>query len=593
MKGIIYESPNEEPQETVVPERFQNEDEDYKLDTPQYFEDRSIAETQINEPLIDDGVLLPEISKLADTYSESLIIARRGFTPIHVDEIASRVAGIYEKIRRVIDWKDDNALRRGAVERILKRSLFPKLSGFSVRDINAEILAETVTTELIRGGHLPNDTIPRERITDVATALNKYLYFLEHTSTYTLFEVKQKVNFATFILEIAACEIEEILTHPVKEYGLIKAMTDILDKRISAYPKAKLTAKEKYRHIYIATLRTLYGLDDNFIIFQILKQKYPKWENPDPEFLEKVAKQLSDDWRNNQVEIGKPITRKFNAITERMDTVFTLLDDILESLKEEPLKIKKTLENKKKLIKLITSSYEKRYKTLKTRLFRLAVFSTLSVFLSNWFTFFLIEVPLARLFYEGFNFAAAAVDFLVPTAVMFFLVVIIKPPKQENIKKVIPTTLGFVYKDEKQEHYEIRIQESKSSIFRVVLMSVYIWTILLVLMGIAYILYAAKLPITSVIFDTFTIALTVFAAVVIKNKSRELNVDEHTNVQDFLLDIVAVPVAKVGSILARKWKEYNLVAIFFNFIVETPLAFVLDFIQGWSEFIKEKRAELR
>ena len=124
-------------------------------------------------------------------------------------------------------------------------------------------------------------------------------------------------------------------------------------------------------------------------------------------------------------------------------------------------------------------------------------------------------------------------------------------------------------------------------------MSVYIWTILLVLMGIAYILYAAKLPITSVIFDTFTIALTVFAAVVIKNKSRELNVDEHTNVQDFLLDIVAVPVAKVGSILARKWKEYNLVAIFFNFIVETPLAFVLDFIQGWSEFIKEKRAELR
>ena len=593
MKGIIYESPNEEPQETVVPERFQNEDKDYKLDTPQYFEDRSVVESPINEPLIDDGVLLPEIAKLADTYSESLIIARRGFTPIHVDEIASRVAGIYEKIRKVIDWKDDNALRRGAVERILKRSLFPKLSGFSVRDINAETLAETVTTELIRGGHLPNDTIPRERIADVATALNKYLYFLEHTSTYTLFEVKQKVNFATFILEIAACEIEEVLTHPVKEYGLIKAMTDILDKRISVYPKDRLISKEKYRHIYIATLRTLYGLDDNFIIFQILKQKYSKWENPDPEYLEKVAKQLSDDWRNIQEEIGKPITRKFNAITERMDTVFTLLDDTLESIKEEPLKIKKTLENKKKLVKLITSSYENRYKTLKTRLFRLAVFSTLSVFLSNWFTFFLIEVPLARLFYEGFNFAAAAVDFLVPTAVMFLLVVIIKPPKQENIKKVIPTILGFVYKDEKQEHYEIRIQESKSSIFRVVLMSVYIWTILLVLMGIAYILYVAKLPITSVIFDTFTIALTVFAAVVIKNKSRELNVDEHTNVQDFLLDIVAVPVAKVGSILARKWKEYNLVAIFFNFIVETPLAFILDFIQGWSEFIKERRAELR
>jgi hypothetical protein len=95
-----------------------------------------------------------------------------------------------------------------------------------------------------------------------------------------------------------------------------------------------------------------------------------------------------------------------------------------------------------------------------------------------------------------------------------------------------------------------------------------------------------------VVFDTFTIALTVFAAVTIKNKSRELNVDEQSSVQDFLLDIISVPIAKVGSILAAKWKEYNVIAIFFNFVVETPFALILNFIQGWSEFIKERRSEL-
>ncbi len=580
---IIYQSPKKEPVETIVPENLQVENEDYILESPENFE----------EPPADDGVLLPEISKLADTYSNELIASRRGFAPIRVDEIASRVAGFYEKIRKVIDWKDDNALRRGAVERILKRILFPKLSGLSEQDIKAESLAETLTTELIRGGHLPNDTIPRDRIDDVVQALDKYLYFLEHTSSYKLFEVKQKVNFATFILEIAACEIEEVLTHPVKEYGLIEAMTGILDKRISVYPKDGLTPEEKYRFTYVATLRTLYGLDDNFIIYQLLKQKYPNWDNPDRKVLDNIAKQLSDDWREIQEEIDKPIARKFDAIAERIDTVFTLLDDVLENLKEEPREIKKTLENKKKLTELVTASYEKRYITLKTRLLRLAVFSTLSVFLSNWFTFYLVEVPLARLFYEGFNLRTAIVDFLVPTAVMFFLVVIIKPPKKENINKVVATTHGFLYKDEKQEHYQVRIQKSGFSMFRVMLMSVYIWTILVVLLGIAFVFYIAGLPLTSVVFDTFTIALTVFAAVVIKNKSRELNVDEHTNVQDFLLDVFAVPVAKVGSIMARKWKEYNVVAIFFNFIIETPFAIVLDFIQGWSEFIRERRAELR
>lgn len=121
----------------------------------------------------------------------------------------------------------------------------------------------------------------------------------------------------------------------------------------------------------------------------------------------------------------------------------------------------------------------------------------------------------------------------------------------------------------------------------------YILTTLLAFAGIAFVFYIARLPITSVIFDTFTIALTVFAAVVIKNKSKELNVDEHADIHDFLLDIVAVPIAKVGSVFARKWKEYNIIAIFFNFVIETPLVVVLDFIQGWSEYIKERKSELR
>jgi len=114
----------------------------------------------------------------------------------------------------------------------------------------------------------------------------------------------------------------------------------------------------------------------------------------------------------------------------------------------------------------------------------------------------------------------------------------------------------------------------------------------LVFTSIAFVFYVAKLPITSVIFDTFTIALTVFAAVVIRNQSKELSVDEDRNFSDFVLDILTLPIAKVGSVLAKKWREYNIVAIFFNFVIETPFVAVLDFIQGWSEYLKERRSEM-
>jgi hypothetical protein len=53
-----------------------------------------------------------------------------------------------------------------------------------------------------------------------------------------------------------------------------------------------------------------------------------------------------------------------------------------------------------------------------------------------------------------------------------------------------------------------------------------------------------------------------------------------------------VTAAKVGSILASKWKEYNVISIVFNFIIETPFSLILYFIDRWSEFIKERRAEL-
>ena len=97
---------------------------------------------------------------------------------------------------------------------------------------------------------------------------------------------------------------------------------------------------------------------------------------------------------------------------------------------------------------------------------------------------------------------------------------------------------------------------------------------------------------TSIIFDTFTIALTVFAAVTIKNKSKELSVDDQSGFNDFLLDVATVPIAKVGQFFAHKWKEYNVVAMFSNFIIDAPFATTLDFIQELSEYIKEKRSEL-
>ena len=75
---------------------------------------------------------------------------------VHVDEVASKVAAFYEKIRGVVDWKEEHLFRKTAIERVLKRRLFFQKNG--------EQIATPLVYELIRGGHFPNDTIEESKI---------------------------------------------------------------------------------------------------------------------------------------------------------------------------------------------------------------------------------------------------------------------------------------------------------------------------------------------------------------------------------------------------------------------------------------------
>ncbi len=539
--------------------------------------------------------LTKQMDSMVDSFVSGVNETKKRVTPMHVDEIASRVAKFYEMVRKVIDWKEDNVLRRAAIERILKRLLFPKLTGVSLKPgIDTYRIAFSVATDLIRGGHLPNDEIPQERVDLVETSLKKYLYILHHAKFTTVdpLIVKRKINFTTFIIDLAACEIEEILTHPVKERVLLQTMTELMTDRITVLPEGSMTVDEKKTHVFIAVCRTLYDLDDEFIIYQLLKFTYPTWQNPGSELLTKLATDIPSVWEKSDTVLSHPLSRQFYSICERIDTVFILLGDIFDQFVDSPEKLRASLQEKEDLTKRATDAYDKRYKTLKTRLVRLAIFSTLSVFLSNFVTFYIVEVPLAEIFYEGFNWFTAFIDFLVPTALMFVMVSIIRPPPAENVKRVMNSMYRFFYEDEKKILYDVRLRKRRNPLFTLIVGCIYFTTMGFVLGGIGYIFYIARLPITSVVFDTFTIALTIFAAVLIRNKARELSVDDRTTFWEFILDMFSVPVAKIGEFLAAKWKEYNIVAIFFTFLVETPFVVIVDFIENWSQYLKERRSEL-
>jgi len=540
-----------------------------------------------------DAKLRKEVLNAAQKYAEELKSLDNKEAKIHVNEVTSQVAKFYEKVRKVIDWKDDNALRRGAIERILKRKLFPKLVSGSFKKEDSLQLAQTITQELIRGGHLPNHEIPKSRIDDVSKVLTKYLIMLQRVITSSeIKSVKKGNNATTFIMELATCEIEEILARPVKEYEIINAMTTIMNDRIKIIPQGKLTDDVKLDLIKVSVQRTLYHLDNDYIIYTYLRRKYPDWDNFSDEqyvwFADNILsiKELSEKYINSK------IARRFDGVTEQYSTVFMLFDDALESLKNNPDNMVDTVKSGDHLLPLIKECYLKRVSTLKTRLKNSAIFSTLSVILTNFVTFFLIEVPVAKLFYEGFNTVATVVDFLLPALVMFLLIAFIKPPPDDNLDKVFSACADLLFEDTEYEPIELKVSESGSKLSKVLLNISYMLLTILLFTSIGYLFYIAQLPITSVVYDTFTIALTFYAALGVRKKSKELYIGESTTFRDLIFDAFTVPVARVGEYLSSKWREYNVAATFTNYLVEIPFAALLDFIDLWSNFLKERRSEI-
>lgn len=547
---------------------------------------------------IDNQSLSVLIQRLVQEYQENLKRAQSegGEATIHVDDIASKVALFYEKIRRIIDWKEEHLVRRAAIERVLKRRLIAEISGIRLTpDLNAQEIAEPLISELIRGGHFPNDRIPQRKIGEVQKILEKYIHILRHNPRYQnngAVQIKEKINFYHWIMEIAACEIEESISPPLKENALIDCMTQLMLERIQVQPREAISEEEKRIQTYIAVHRALFNLDSPIITYHLLKSYYPQWTNPPESFLQNVTQNIFQIWRKIKEDFSHPLSGEFFKICEKYDTVYLILGDILENFEKNPEQIPQKIASSKTLEELIRNFYNQRLTTLKSRLLRAAIYSTLSIFVASGFSLFIVEVPIAKLLYGRFSPFAMFVDIAFPTALMFISVAIIRPPAKRNLDRVIEEIKKIVYPQTIKDVYQIKVRSKRWSVFRIIIGILYTLASALSLALTAWIFYLARIPTSSIILDTMNVAVIVFAAVVIKHRSKELTVEEKTSFWEFSMDMLAVPIAKIGQWLSSKWKEYNLVSVFFSALIDMPFLTFIKFVESWSTFLKEKKAEI-
>ncbi len=515
---------------------------------------------------------------------------KQGTTTIHVDEVALKIAAVYEQVRTIVDWKEEHLMRRAAIIRKLKRRFFDmELNNFSDTKI-----AEPLVLELIRGGHFPNDKIEESKIDDVQRITDKYVFILKNSPENK--KGKAGLHFYNWLIEIAACEIEETLSPAIKERAMIDYMFELMRQRIkvsdSIYERGILRKEDTDVLIFVAIQQALFKLDAPIISYNLIIYKYPNWNDNKEESLLKISQNIYKIWHKVEETLNHRMLKKFYVICEKYDTPYLLLGDILST--EDISGIAKQIQEPAVLESLVKSVYVKRLSTMKERLKRAAVYSTISIFLTKMLTLVLLEVVLAEIFTGKLDFPRLIADLLIPTVLMFGLVATIKRPSRKNLNIVIMETMKIVYKKEKPDTYEIKISRRKNTITKSVLSSLYLLGASVSFGAIYWLFSVFGFPIYSIVINMIFIALILFAGTAVRRRAQELTVEEgYEGFLSFVSDILFLPIAGVGRWLSNKWKQYNAIAAFFNALIDMPFSVFIEFIEGWRYFIRERKEEIR
>ncbi|MFH1894857.1 MAG: hypothetical protein ABH813_03085, partial [Patescibacteria group bacterium] len=504
---------------------------------------------------------------------------------IHVDEVASQVAAIYEKIRGIIDWREEHLLRRGAIERILKRRLFLR--------IDEKVEARSFILELIRAGHFPNDKVEELKIEIVQEALDKYIFIVENSPQPK--NEKNKIQLQNWLSTIAACEVEEILDPPRKERILIDYMAGIMKDRITL--KNNLPEEEKNIQIYIAVQKALFKLDAPIITYHLLKRQFEAWRflkksESGSGSLEKITENIYSVWKDIDKKINHPLAEKFYRICERYDTPYMILGDILS---QDPSGAYEKLNNPEALENDIKKFYQIKLKQQKSRVSRAAAYSTISIFVTKIFIAFLLEYLIIdkAILHQQPSWQTLGINIAIPPLLMLILVLSIRPPKKGNLEKVIVETMKITYEKERKDTYLIKSSYKKNPVMKVIISILFLITFLFTFWLFWILLDEINFTWPSKIVFVVFLSLIAFAGTKIKERAKELSIEEEKGgFFGFIIDWASLPFIQVGKWLSGQWTKYNTVLVFLTTLIDLPFQVLIEFLEQWRYFVKEKKEEI-
>lgn len=153
--------------------------------------------------------------------------------------------------------------------------------------------------------------------------------------------------------------------------------------------------------------------------------------------------------------------------------------------------------------------------------------------------------------------------------------------------------MKITYETEAKDAYVIKIPKERSWLMDTFVTGFYLLGFLASFGLIIWGLQKLEFGILSMVIFLVFISLISFAGTKLRERSRELEIIQRKeSFLVFIVDFFSLPIIRVGKWLSGQWAKYNVIVVFFNFLIDMPLQTFIEFLEKWREFLKEKKEEI-
>lgn len=517
---------------------------------------------------------LQELDKMAKVYSH-------GGDTVRVSEVLGSIAHLYERIRNVVEYKGEHVLRRNAIERILKRLLWEHAGH------DTERIAAILIRELIWARYVPNDAFPKSKVKEIAQIVGKYLFFIGLLTEKGVAISGNKLR--EWIWGVASCEIEEVID-PANREPYVELMYAWFTQYFTWQDEA-LSMHEKELQIYLAIHRALTKSDDEIMRYHLLLKEYPQWGLADDKVVRVAAGNFFRIYEEVEKHLDYSDRYSLFRIIKRHTAPFEVLRELVN---EEGSGAKVILQNQEKFEWKVREICQKKYALIQKKVNRGIIRSILYIFVTKVVFALLLEVPYEMYRFGSLTLLPLGINVVVPPSMMMLIGLTIRAPGENNTQRIISKLKTVIYPSANivPTPFSV-IKVKRGSILANAFTLIYLILFLAVFGGITWLLFRLHFTWVGIAVFFAFLSLVLLFGFRVRYTATELRVtSDRESLFGHLFNNLTLPFLNTGVYLSKGLARLNFFTIILDFLIEAPLKTIIEVVEEWTSFIREKREEV-